>query len=136
MKLFKQKQTDHEGAQLMKVAKLISVFRNYEREGQAQLMREAYEAVFRTGRPSVHQRVMVLADLANKSGFYRVSRKTGDGNNIAYASGVEDGKREVFGHIYNFLRLSMQEKADLESGARTDWLKIANSNDADLRRRY
>ncbi len=109
-------------------------FRRFAPGQQAARLAGAYSRVFRTGNATQEDCQMVLIDLATKSGFYRVTSKSGA--DIAYQAGLEDGKRELFGHIYNVLRLSPRERAELETATRTDWLLVANSSDAGLRSQY
>lgn len=123
-----------EGTQLIHISGGWRSFRQIMPGQQAARLAGSYHRVFRTASASDEDREMVLVDLATKSGFYRVTPK--HGADIAYSAGVDDGKREMFGHIYNILRLSPRERGDLETATRTDWLMIANSSDQGLRSQY
>jgi hypothetical protein len=61
---------------------------------------------------------IVLADLAEQSGFYTVSTPTETDAQVRFA----EGKRFVFGRILRFLRLSEAEIARLEMAAREETL--------------
>lgn len=130
----KIKRINNEGSQLMHRGVSWRSFRRFVPGQQAARLASAYSRVFRTGNATEEDCQMVLIDLATKSGFYRVTRKSGA--DIAYQAGLADGRRELFGHIYNMLRLSPRERAELETATRTDWLMIANSTDANLRSQY
>jgi hypothetical protein len=76
----------------------------------------AYNHVFR-GNPTKAEAEMVLADLANESGFYKV-HVPGPEVSLEY----ETGKRAVFGRILRFIRMSQEEHTALEYAARQEAL--------------
>ena len=84
---------------------------------------EAYQRVFR-GSPTSDDQSMVLADLANYSGFYKV---------LAGASASdlseEAGRRQVYGRIHEHLRMSSLEMEDLEVAARMEALADATEGE-------
>lgn len=73
----------------------------------------AYRRLF-AGHGSKADAEIVLADLANHSGFYRVT-EPGAGS-LEYA----EGKRAVYGRVFRFLRMSEAETAALEESARAE----------------
>jgi hypothetical protein len=74
----------------------------------------AYQRVF-TGSPSQTDQEIVLVDLANFSGFYRVTPpESGDRDTIIF----NEGMRCLFGRIFQYLRMSPQEVQSLETAAR------------------
>lgn len=72
---------------------------------------EAYRAVFRTEHGQ-----MVLADIANDTGFYRVNGEGVSPDDRAFS----DGKRAAFGRIYRFLNLTDEEQQALQVAARAE----------------
>jgi hypothetical protein len=83
----------------------------------AQKLTEAYRNVF-SGHGSINDAQMVLADLANYSGFYRVTGPDVDGPSRAFA----DGMRLTYGRILRFLAMTDQELQDLQEAARQEAL--------------
>ena len=75
---------------------------------------QAYNAVFR-GNPTKGDSEMVLADLANESGFYKVTVPGAD-----VSLDFETGKRYVFGRIHRFLNMSQAEWDELHVAARQE----------------
>ncbi len=100
----------------------------YARGAQArQALAEAYLDVFVPRRTaSEAQKQMVLADLANASGFYRVSGPEMSGETRAFM----DGMRAVYGRVFRFLHLSEQEVRELEEAARQE--AIADSEQGEI----
>ena len=78
-------------------------------------LQAAYDAVFNPDNRSEDVEI-VLADLANYAGFYRVMDFGVSGEDRAHA----DGRRAVFGRIHKFLRLSPKEREGLEIAARDE----------------
>jgi len=74
-----------------------------------QKLTAAYREVFKVGREEAE---IVLADLAEFSGFYRVTQP-GAGD-LAF----NEGMRAVYGRIFRFLRMTDQEIRELEEAAR------------------
>lgn len=75
----------------------------------AQRLVASYHEVFRTGREEAE---IVLADLADFSGFYKVT-PPGAGD-----LSFNEGKRAVFARIFSFLRMTDEEIRGLETAAR------------------
>lgn len=73
----------------------------------------AYLSVFDRRKEDVQ---MVLADLADITGFYAVSSADTPPDARAYA----DGKRAAFGRLFHFLNLTDEERGFLEKAARTE----------------
>ena len=61
---------------------------------------------------------IVLADLANYTGFYRVSGLGFSAEDRAFA----DGMRAGYGRIFQFLRMTDHERSSLEQAARAEAL--------------
>lgn len=59
---------------------------------------------------------IVLADLANQSGFYRVTGPGFSAEDRAFC----DGMRAVFGHASKFLSMTDAELRDLQEAARQE----------------
>jgi RNA-binding protein YlmH len=73
----------------------------------------AYQNVFK-GSPDQEQQELVLADLAAQSGFYKVSHSSLSSDALRQ----QEGKRELFGHIFAMLAMSAEDKHALEIAAR------------------
>lgn len=82
----------------------------------------AYRRLF-AGRGSKADGEMVLADLANHTGFYRVTEPG------AGALEFAEGKRAVFGRVFRFLRMTDAEVAALEEAARAEALTDAREGE-------
>lgn len=82
---------------------------------------QAYRRVFR-GSPSPEDQAIVLADLASKSGFYRVS--SSEASNSALRQ--QEGMRELYSHIHRHLSLAPEDIASLENAARLE--SVADNN--------
>lgn len=78
-----------------------------------QELAKAYLSVFDKKRDDVQ---MVLADLADFTGFYAVSSEDKPPDARAYA----DGKRAAFGRLFRFLNLTDEERGFLEKAARAE----------------
>lgn len=74
---------------------------------------QAYQAVF-LGQPTKDDQEIVLMDLANYTGFYRVTGPGGTPDQMPF----DNGKRAAFGRVFRFLRMSNDEFASLEAAAR------------------
>lgn len=86
----------------------------------------AYRNVFLPGAtPTDEDKDIVLADLANASGYYRVTGSGFSGEDRAFA----DGMRTVFGHAKSFLLMSQDELIELEEAARLEALADARVYD-------
>lgn len=88
--------------------------RSRNREGQLRLT-QAYRNVF-SGNPSRDDQQIVLADLANVSGFQRVFPSEVSTEVLRYS----EGKRALYAHIFSFLSLSPSDVSDLEQAARRE----------------
>lgn len=75
---------------------------------------KAYNDVFR-GNPDKAQQEMVITDLANQSGFYKVS-VPGEDTSLHF----ETGKRFLFGRIFQFLNMSQMEWDELHVAVRQE----------------
>jgi hypothetical protein len=74
----------------------------------------AYQRVF-TGTPSGEDQGLVLVDLANFTGFYRVTPpESGDRDAVVF----NEGMRAAYGRIFQYLRMSDIEVMSLEVAAR------------------
>ena len=73
----------------------------------------AYHALFE-GKASDQQREMVLVDLADFSGFYKVTPGGVSHDERAF----NEGQRAVYGRIISHLRMTPDERAALETAAR------------------
>ncbi len=74
----------------------------------------AYQRVF-TGSPTGEDQGIVLVDLANFTGFYRVTPpEAGDRHAIVF----NEGMRAAYGRIFQYLRMSDIEVRNLEMAAR------------------
>lgn len=78
--------------------------------GAALRLATAYHAVF-YGKASDDDQNLVLLDLADFSGFYRVNPP---GVELSYYEGM----RAVYGRVFRFLRMSDGERVSLENAAR------------------
>ncbi len=84
------------------------------------MLTRAYRNLF-DGRATKQEAQMVLADLANHSGFYQVLPPGAGVSELAEAN----GKRATFGRLFRFLRLSEEEVRGLEEAARQEALADA-----------
>ncbi len=82
---------------------------------------QAYRAVF-GGHGSKEETELVLADLANFSGFYQVTTPADGPEAVRYS----EGQRSVFARILRFMRMSSAELAALEAAARAERLTDEN----------
>jgi hypothetical protein len=74
----------------------------------------AYQRVF-TGSANAEDQGIVLVDLANFTGFYRVTPpEGGDRDTIVF----NEGMRTAYGRIFQYLRMSEVEIISLEVAAR------------------
>lgn len=96
-----------------------SLIRLLDRRPQSRLQAEAriaiaYQRVF-TGSANSEDQSIVLVDLANFTGFYRVTPpETGDRDAIVF----NEGMRAAYGRIFQYLRMSDVEVLSLETAAR------------------
>lgn len=100
-----------------------SLVRLYQRArgNQAHLrLALAYHNVFKASNEDVQ---LVLADLADYTGFYRVNGEGIPPDDRAFS----DGKRAAFGRLFRFLNLTDDEKNALVQAARVE--SIASSNE-------
>jgi hypothetical protein len=92
--------------------------RGFRRSSTAHLeLAGAYQRVF-TGHGTERDAQFVLTDLANYTGFYRVSGPGLSAEDRAFA----DGQRAAFGRLFRFLRMSADETRLLEEAARAEAL--------------
>lgn len=88
----------------------------FRRRVQARFaLAQAYRRLF-SGHGSKADGEVVLSDLANHTGFYRVTEPG------AGALDFAEGKRAVYGRVFRFLRMSDEEVASLEEAARAEAL--------------
>ena len=83
----------------------------------------AYRRLF-SGRGSKADAEIVLADLANHTGFYRVTEPGAQSLDFA------EGKRSVYGRVFRFLRMSHEEIEALEEAARAE--ALADSTEGEI----
>jgi|SRR5690606_19704852 len=83
----------------------------------------AYREVFKIGREEAE---IVLADLAEHSGFYRFTPPVSGELEMAF----NEGKRAVFAHIFNLLRMTDEEVRNLEMAARHE--AVISSQEGDI----
>lgn len=77
----------------------------------------AYRRVFvEGGAASTEDKQVVLADLANASGFYRVSGPGMSAEDRAFA----DGMRATYARVHLFLKMTPDEVGHLEEAARQE----------------
>ena len=98
---------------------IVDIFPRGKRRGmQAELRKQqAYQNVFH-GNPSREDQSIVLADLANVSGFYRVTAAKGSTSRELWQA---EGARLLFGAtIYANLTLSEADRLALEQAARRE----------------
>jgi hypothetical protein len=88
----------------------------------------AYQRVF-TGNPSEEDQNLVLIDLANVSGFYRVTSPAvgASRDDILF----NEGQRAVYARIFRFLRMSDAEMISLETAARLTAAGLASDNEGE-----
>jgi hypothetical protein len=105
---------------------LAGQFPNNPRGAQANnRLVAAYRAVFLpSGAATDEDKELVLADLANASGYYRVTGAGFSGEDRAFA----DGMRMTFGYALRFLRLSDKELGLLEENARLEAIADAQTS--------
>ena len=95
------------------LVRLISSRPNGRLDAEARLAL-AYQRVF-TGSPNADDQGIVLVDLANFTGFYRVTPpEGGDRDTIVF----NEGMRTAYGRIFQYLRMSDVEIISLEVAAR------------------
>ena len=75
----------------------------------------SYQALFE-GRGSRDDAEIVLADIANVSGFYRVSPSTFTEAELRH----QEGMRALYGRIHSMLRMSGPDMLALENAARVE----------------
>lgn len=73
----------------------------------------AYNSVFVQGREDVE---LVLTDLANHCGFYKVDERGASADDLNF----DGGKRAAFARIWSFLTLTDQQIELLENAARDE----------------
>lgn len=73
----------------------------------------AYQRTF-TGTPNNEDQELVLVDLADYSGFYRVTPVDTGRDQIVF----NEGLRSLYGRIFRYLRMSDHERQSLEAAAR------------------
>lgn len=98
-------------------ASLTSLFAKPRGNEAVDALAQAYRDVFR-GNATQNQAQMVLADLADYSGYYKVSPAVESLGELA----AEAGKRSVFARIAGFLHMSDSEIRALQEAARQESL--------------
>lgn len=96
------------------LASLFTKGRRRKYEASVRLT-QAYQQVF-AGKPSQQDQELVLADLANVSGFYRTSPHGFSSEQLWQM----DGARRVYGRIFDHLRLDEADLHALETAARRE----------------
>lgn len=74
----------------------------------------AYQRVF-TGNPTDDDQSIVLADLADYAGYYRVTPPEGNTNESLW---FQEGMRALYGRVFRYLRMSDAEMRGLETASR------------------
>lgn len=98
----------------MKWLTLARRFRGRERGDEAKLrLALAYHNVF---NPANEDAQIVLADIADFTGFYRVNGAGVPPDDRAFS----DGMRAAFGRLFRFLNLTDEQKAALVDAARAE----------------
>lgn len=90
----------------------------YFRPGSIAATRElaaSYQRLF-TGHGTEKDAQIVLADFAAYTGFYRVNGPGVAGEDRAFA----DGMRAAYGRLFGFLRMTDDERRQLEEAARQE----------------
>lgn len=88
----------------------------WRRRSRAKLrLADAYRSVF-SGRGSKEDAEIVLADLAQFSGFYTVTTPNTPADAVRFA----EGQRSVMARVLRFTRLSGVETRELEEAARLE----------------
>ena len=102
----------------MQWVSLATQYQQGHRRGMeaVETLANAYNNVFR-GKPTDAEQQMVLADLECVSGFVQVVEP---GRNVSLE--YENGKRFVFGRIFRFLSMTMEEQNALHQAARQEAL--------------
>lgn len=94
-------------------------FQRRDLEAQIALTR-AYRQVF-YGNPDRAQQQMVLADLAARSGYYKVlSPRSASDKDLWFS----EGNRHLFGVIFGHLSMTPEDVAGLENAARHEAMQI------------
>jgi hypothetical protein len=97
-------------------ASLLTLFGRRARSLEAQArLTHAYKAVF-YGDPSKEDQQLVLSDLANFSSWRSVCPSTVSDAELRST----EGRRAVFGRIFQFADLSPRDTKDLEEAARRE----------------
>ncbi len=73
----------------------------------------AYQRVFQ-GSPDKDDQNIVMVDLADFTGFYRVTGTVDGRDEIVF----NEGKRTAFARIFKYLRMSNEEMTSLETASR------------------
>lgn len=73
----------------------------------------AYQSVFR-GNPSREQQEIVLADMAARSGFYKVTSPDVSSDVLRHV----EGGRALFGHVFAMLTLTDEDIRAFETAVR------------------
>lgn len=108
--------------------KLRGLFkRGYRRGASARLlMRGAYRRVLVEGNSTQQDRDLVLADLANLTGFYRISLADASDAELRFA----EGKRAVMARIIHHLRMPPEIQQQLEAAAKDE--QLTNTEEGEL----
>lgn len=102
---------------------LARLFPDRARGNEARLkLALAYHNVFDTRKEDVQ---IILADLANFTGFYRVNGPDIPPDNRAFS----DGMRAAFGRLFRFINLTDEEQAALVDATRAESLVSAKQDD-------
>lgn len=99
------------------LSKFFRLEQNAETRDKAELesrLARAYQAVFLIGKPDETERNLVFVDLAEQSGFYKITPPPCTDDERAFG----EGKRALFAHIFAYLSLSEEEIRTLETAAR------------------
>lgn len=108
--------------------KLRGLFaRDLRRSAAARLLLAgAYKRVLVMGNASQQDRDLVLADLANQTGYYRVSTAETPDTDLRFA----EGKRFVMARILHHLRMPHELQQQLEDAARQE--QLTNTEEGEI----
>lgn len=101
---------------------LLSRQRHKDRYAAELRLATAYQRVF-LGNPTNDDQNLVLVDLANATGFYRVTPPgpTQTRDDIVF----NEGMRAAFGRIFRFLNMTDQERDSLAAASRASSIELA-----------
>lgn len=108
--------------------KLRELFKRGRRRGASArlMMRGAYRRVLVEGNSTQQDRDLVLADLGNMTGFYRISQADASDAELRFA----EGKRFVMARILHHLRMPREIQQQLEEAVKQE--QLTNTEEGEL----